>query len=30
MPPYCASDAQIEASVTALWESLVEELPLGA
>jgi adenosylmethionine-8-amino-7-oxononanoate aminotransferase len=30
MPPYCATDAQIEAALTALWESLVEELPVGA
>jgi adenosylmethionine---8-amino-7-oxononanoate aminotransferase len=30
MPPYCATDAQIERAVSALWEALVEELPLSA
>ena len=29
MPPYCATDQQLEAAVDALWQALVAELPLG-
>jgi adenosylmethionine-8-amino-7-oxononanoate aminotransferase len=29
MPPYCATDAQIEHALDALWQALTEELPPG-
>lgn len=28
MPPYCATDAQIQTAVSALWDALVEVLPV--